>query len=210
LREPFVVLDKSLRVRTANAAFYRNFHVSKEEAERRFVYDLGNGQWDIPRHRTFLVQALSNSHAVEDFEVEHTFAAIERRKSDNPDLVLLVIKHQASSIKHQASSIKHQGHTEQRWAEAAMKDSEVRYRRLFQTTQDGRLDADTEGRVTLLNPVAESLTGWTPPETGGELHESVVRVVNEESRQPVENPTVRALRDGGISGLTTRTLRCNG
>jgi two-component system cell cycle sensor histidine kinase/response regulator CckA len=91
-----------------------------------------------------------------------------------------------------------------------MKDSEVRYRRLFQTTQDGRLDADTEGRVTLLNPVAESLTGWTPPETGGELHESVVRVVNEESRQPVENPTVRALRDGGISGLTTRTLRCNG
>jgi hypothetical protein len=46
LREPFVVLDKSLRVHTANAAFYRDFHVSKEETEGRFVYDLGNGQWD--------------------------------------------------------------------------------------------------------------------------------------------------------------------
>ena len=44
LREPFVVLDKRLRVRTANAAFYRHFHVSKEETEGRFVYDLGNGQ----------------------------------------------------------------------------------------------------------------------------------------------------------------------
>ena len=39
LREPFVVLDKSLRVRTANAAFYRDFHVSKEETQSRFVYD---------------------------------------------------------------------------------------------------------------------------------------------------------------------------
>jgi nitrogen-specific signal transduction histidine kinase len=47
LREPFVVLDKSLRVRTANAAFYRDFQVSKEETQGRFVYDLGNGQWDI-------------------------------------------------------------------------------------------------------------------------------------------------------------------
>ena len=48
LREPFVVLDKSLRVRTANAAFYRDFHASKEETEGRFVYELGNGQWDSP------------------------------------------------------------------------------------------------------------------------------------------------------------------
>ena len=54
LREPFVVLDKSLRVRTANAAFYRDFHASKEETEGRFVYDLGNGQWDIPQLRTLL------------------------------------------------------------------------------------------------------------------------------------------------------------
>ena len=47
LREPFVVL-KSLRVRTANGSFYRDFRVSKDETEGRFVYDLGNGQWDIP------------------------------------------------------------------------------------------------------------------------------------------------------------------
>jgi len=46
LQEPFVVLDKSLRVRTANAAFYREFHVSKDVTEGRLVYELGNGQWD--------------------------------------------------------------------------------------------------------------------------------------------------------------------
>ena len=54
LREPFVVFDRSLRVRTANAAFYRDFHVSKEETENRFIYDLGDGQWNIPQLRTLL------------------------------------------------------------------------------------------------------------------------------------------------------------
>src|SRR5271163_5237765 len=79
LREPFMVLDKTLRVRTANAAFFRDFHSSKEETQGRFVYDLGNGQWDIPQLRTLLSQVLSNSHPVEDFEVEHDFPALGRR-----------------------------------------------------------------------------------------------------------------------------------
>ncbi|MEX0611762.1 MAG: hypothetical protein WD229_06550, partial [Pirellulales bacterium] len=48
LREPFVVLDSALRVKTANRSFYDSFHVLKEETENRLVYDLGNGQWDIP------------------------------------------------------------------------------------------------------------------------------------------------------------------
>src|SRR5580704_13010337 len=79
LREPFVVLDKNLRVRTANTAFYRNFRASQEETEGRFVYELGNGQWDIPRLRTLLNLVLSNSHPIEEFEVEHAFPAIGRR-----------------------------------------------------------------------------------------------------------------------------------
>src|SRR5271163_1864206 len=103
LREPFVVLDKSLRVRTANAAFYRDFQASKAETEGRFVYDLGNGQWDIPQLRTLLSQVLSNSHPVEDFEVEHAFPALGRRtmllnartfppESNDPELILLAIE----------------------------------------------------------------------------------------------------------------------
>ena len=50
LREPFLVLDHDLRVKTANRSFYDSFHVSKEETENRLVYDLGNGQWDIPAY----------------------------------------------------------------------------------------------------------------------------------------------------------------
>src|ERR1700733_13082100 len=79
LREPFLVLDKNLRVRTANAAFYRDFHVSKDETEGRFVYDLGSRQWDIPQLRTLLSQVLSNREPVEDFEVDHTFPGLGQR-----------------------------------------------------------------------------------------------------------------------------------
>ncbi len=163
-----MVLDKSLRVRTANAAFYRDFHVSKEETQGRFVYDLGNGQWDIPQLRTLLPQVLSNSHPVEDFEVEHAFPALGRRnmllnarrfppESNDPDLVLLAIE----------------DITDRRRAEAAMQHSEVRYRRLFQTAKDGILilDADT-GKVIDANPFMTALLGYSHDEfLGKELWE---------------------------------------
>ncbi len=168
LREPFVVLDKSLRVRTANAAFYRAFQTSKEETEGRLLYELGNGQWDIPCLRTLLPQVLSNSHPVEDFEVDHAFPAIGPRamllnarrfppESDEPDLILLAIEDV----------------TDHKRAEAAVQHSEVRYRRLFQTAKDGILilDADT-GKVIDANPFMTALLGYPHEEfVGKELWE---------------------------------------
>jgi PAS domain S-box-containing protein len=177
LREPFVVLDKSLRVRTANAAFYRNFHVSKEETEGRFVYDLGNGQWDIPQLRTLLPQVLSDSHPVEDFEVEHAFPALGRRNmllnarrfppdGNDPELVLLAIEDV----------------TDRRGAEAAMKHSEVRYRRLFEKAKDGILILDSgTGKVIDANPFMTALLGYSHEEfLGKKLWEiGLFRDINE-------------------------------
>jgi PAS domain S-box-containing protein len=168
LREPFVVLDKSLRVRTANMAFYRDFRASKEETVGRFVYDLGNGQWDIPQLRELLSQVLSDRHPVEDFEVDHAFPALGRRnmllnarrfppESKDPHLVLLAIE----------------DITDRRRAEAAMEQSEVRYRRLFQMAKDGILilDADT-GKVIDANPFMTALLGYSHDEfLGKELWE---------------------------------------
>jgi PAS domain S-box-containing protein len=168
LREPFVVLDKNFRVRSANAAFYRDFHASKEETEGRFIYDLGNGQWDIPQLRNLLGQVLRNVHAVEDFEVEHTFLEIGHKhmllnarifppESDNPEFILLAIEDD----------------TDRKQAVDAMKDSEIRYRRLFETAHDGILilDADT-GKVIDANPFMTTLLGYSHEEfLGKELWE---------------------------------------
>jgi len=71
---------------------------------------------------------------------------------------------------------------------------------------DAVITTDVAGRVADLNAVAESLTGWRGEEARGQPLESVFRIVNEETRQPVENPAARALRDGVVVGLANHTL----
>jgi PAS domain-containing protein len=79
LREPFIVLDKDLRVKSANRRFYETFHVSREETENRFIHELGNHQWDIPKLRTLLKEVLSDHHPIHDYEIEHSFPSIGRK-----------------------------------------------------------------------------------------------------------------------------------
>src|ERR1700724_1264220 len=79
VREPLLMLDTTLRVRSANRAFYQTFHVSPEETENRLIYELGNGQWDIPDLRTLLEDVVPKSSVFNDFELEHTFPVIGRR-----------------------------------------------------------------------------------------------------------------------------------
>ena len=71
---------------------------------------------------------------------------------------------------------------------------------------DGVIAADAEGCITSLNPVAESLTGWTEAEAIGKPLDAVFRIVNEETRTKVENPATRALREGVIVGLANHTV----
>src|SRR5688572_22161104 len=79
VREPLLILDTTLRVRSANRAFYQTFHVSSAETENRLIYELGNGQWDIPDLRTLLEDVVPKSSVFDDFELEHTFPVIGRR-----------------------------------------------------------------------------------------------------------------------------------
>jgi signal transduction histidine kinase/CheY-like chemotaxis protein len=79
VREPLLILDSSLRVHSANRAFYQTFHVSPEETENRLIYELGNGQWDIPDLRTLLEDIVPTSSVFNDFELEHDFPTIGQR-----------------------------------------------------------------------------------------------------------------------------------
>jgi PAS domain S-box-containing protein len=71
---------------------------------------------------------------------------------------------------------------------------------------DAVIATDMEGRVSFMNPVAESLTGWTLKQAVGVALESVFRIINEETRHTVENPATRALREGVVVGLANHTL----
>lgn len=101
VREPMLLLDTRLRVQSASRAFYKTFRVSPQETEGRRLYDLGNGQWDIPRLRTLLDELLPRNGSLDDFEVEHDFPDIGRKslllnarrlRHDDAELVLLAIE----------------------------------------------------------------------------------------------------------------------
>jgi PAS domain S-box-containing protein len=168
LREPFVVLDGDLRVMTANRSFYESFNASTEGTENRLLYELGDGQWDIPALRTLLDEVLSRNRLVHDFEVEHAFPVLGQRtmllnacripsNSRHPELILLAIE----------------DITAHKQAEAAVQTSEVRYRRLFQTAQDGILILDAKTlKIIDANPFMTKLLGYTYDEfLGKELWE---------------------------------------
>jgi PAS domain S-box-containing protein len=103
VREPMLVLDETLHVRTVSRAFCGVFGVSREDAEGQFIYDLGNGQWDIPALRTLLERVTKEGKDFQDFEVAHDFPQLGRRvmlinarklsaEENDPPLVLMAIE----------------------------------------------------------------------------------------------------------------------
>ena len=80
-----------------------------------------------------------------------------------------------------------------------------RFRTTLTSIGDAVLVTDSQGRVTLLNPVAEALTGWDADAIGRPV-ETVFRIVNEDTREPAENPVGKVLRQGVIVGLANHTV----
>jgi PAS domain S-box-containing protein len=80
------------------------------------------------------------------------------------------------------------------------------WRVTLESIGDAVITADVEGRVTFLNSVAEALTGWKNDEVAGQPLPAVFHIVNETTRQTVENPALRALSEGLIVGLANHTI----
>jgi PAS domain S-box-containing protein len=159
LREPFLVLSKDLRVKTANRQFYKTFQISPEETENRFVYDLGNRQWDIPALRTLLEEVLSNNQPIHDYEVEHDFQSIGRRimqlnarrihqPSNHTELILLAIE----------------DITERRHAEEA----KFFLAAIVESSEDSIVTVNFDGKITSWNKGAERVYGYPAGEAIGQ------------------------------------------
>jgi two-component system CheB/CheR fusion protein len=79
VREPLVILNQNLQVMKANKTFYETFQAAPEETEKRLIYDLGDGQWDIPKLRELLESILPANSTLRDFEVTHDFERVGRK-----------------------------------------------------------------------------------------------------------------------------------
>ena len=79
VQQPLIVIDTDLRVLTANQSFYQTFRVLPVETESRTIFELGNGQWDIPQLRSLLEEVLPQNKQIRNFEVEYDFGLIGRK-----------------------------------------------------------------------------------------------------------------------------------
>jgi len=99
--------------------------------------------------------------------------------------------------------------TERKKAETAMFQEKERAQVTLQSIGDGVITTDAHGNVDYLNPVAESLTGWATSEARGMPVSAIFRLINETDREPVENPVMRCLRDGRVTGMADHTVLLN-
>ena len=79
VHDPIIILYEDLKVTLANRSFYHIFEVKPEETEGRFIYELGNRQWDIPKLRQLLEGILPKTTSFDNFEIEHDFPRIGKR-----------------------------------------------------------------------------------------------------------------------------------
>lgn len=155
IRESILVLGWDLRVRYANQSFYDHFIVSKKETEGVFVWELGNGQWNIAELRTLLERILPEQNSFDDYEIEHEFETIGRRtmvlnarRLHHIDLILLAIRditEQRQHLREKAlmGELQHRVKNILGKVRSMARQTRKRHRSLdeFVEAFDGRLDA---------------------------------------------------------------------
>jgi PAS domain S-box-containing protein len=169
VRDPLLVLDADLRVRSASRSFYEVFEVKPQETESRLVYELGNGQWDIPELRKLLEHVLPENSSFRDFEVTHDFEDIGRRRmvlngrkvrrpGDHSDLILLSIEDITPTWR----------------AGIDFADNRERYRVIVEgATGFAIFTFDTDGVITSWNAGAEEMLGYGEAEMLGQRFEVI-------------------------------------
>src|SRR4029078_9887329 len=159
VREWLLMLDTNLRVQSANRAFYETFHVSPIETEDQLIYELGNGQWDIPALRTMLEDVIPTSSVFNDFELEHTFPIIGRR-------VMLLNGRKLRAGSHSAIIVlAMEDVTERRRSEADFRRVEPYARHVVDTVGEPLLILDTTLRVQSGNRAFYHTFRVSPEET---------------------------------------------
>jgi two-component system cell cycle sensor histidine kinase/response regulator CckA len=160
VREPLISLDHDLRVVTVSRSFCEFFKVKPEETVGQLIYDLGNKQWDIPKLRDLLETILPQHTTFDNYEVEHDFATIGRR------IMLLNARQIHRRLgKERIILLAIEDITERKRLEELLTESEMRYRRLFETASDGIVLLEKrEGNITHANTAAEKMLGYSAEE----------------------------------------------
>src|SRR4051812_41906083 len=189
VREPLLILDTTLRVRSANRAFYQTFHVSAAETVDRLIYELGNGQWDIPDLRTLLEDIVPKSSVFDDFELEHTFPAIGRR------VMLLNARKLKAGHHGELLVLAMEDVTARKRAEEALLEAGALQSAIFNSANFSSIATDEKGVIQIFNVGAERMLGYAAAE-----------VVNKNTPADISDPQEVIARAKALSAELATTI----
>jgi len=159
VRKPLVVLDFDLKILTANQSFYETFKVTPEATIGKFIYDLGNRQWNIPRLRLLFEDILPNDTVFNGFEVDHVFPGVGRkiillnarqifRKNIGSHIILLAMEDITLRKKSEEAQLK----------------AGALQRAIFNSANFSSIATDAKGVIQIFNVGAERMLGYTASE----------------------------------------------
>lgn len=164
-RESILILDDELRITGANDSFYRFFALSRAETEGKFLYELGDGHWDIPELRAQLSKITQQNTRVDNFHVQRGFHQLGTRslvfnaRRIQPEagtlLILLTIEDVTDREEH-LSAINTQS-------------------ALLEMAHETVIVRDLDGTIRFWNRGAEQTYGWTKEEVVGKLKQDLLR-----------------------------------
>lgn len=189
-RESFLILDADLRVVLANPTFYQNFQVTPEKTENILLYDLGNGQWNIPALKSLLEEILPEKKVVKDYEVKHTFQTIgektivlNARRIDTSQLIILAMEDITVRKDLEEKLAEYTKGLEVKVAERTAKletsivslgEAKAEDEAILASIGDGLVVVDKEGKILRVNYAFENLVGWKEKEVLGKLLVEVI------------------------------------
>jgi len=202
-RESILLLDANLRVVGANPAFYSKFAETPIETAGRLIYELGQGQWNIPRLRSLLGKVIVHKSRVDGFELEHDFPGLGKR------FLILNVLYVEPQPGYPLISLSIEDVTEKTNQLAALR----RQRDLLEFGHDAILVRDLEGKIQFWNRGAEEIYGWKSEEVIGKLKQDVLQSRFPKSKEETEEVLLQqgywegellhVRRDGN-----TRTMEC--
>jgi two-component system CheB/CheR fusion protein len=182
VQHPLLVLDHDFRIQRVTSGFYTDFQATPGETLGQSIFNVGNGQWNLPQLRTRLEDALFRDVSFRDLTIEHEFPKIGRRT--------MRLNAQRISGRDRSSHtllLAIEDVTERKEA------AEIQYRRLFESSKDGILVIDGgTGQVIDVNPYFLELTRYSRQDIVGQAFWEIAPFRKaEEGRRLVPETTER-------------------
>ena len=205
LRDPLLVLNSSARVKSANRAFYDLFQVSPQETLDAVFFDLGDGQWDIPKLRQIFGELLPTKRTLTNFEIEDDFPLIGRRT-----MLLNAHRIEKQDEKEPLILVAIQDTTERKRDEERLRRVVDFDEAVMSSMGEGLYTLDAAGLVTTMNPAAEKLFGWTLEELRGrKMHDMTHHHHPDGVPFPIEECTIFQVLTRGQAAIDKQDVFIN-